>query len=260
MTIDAYGNEVPDDQYNWGDDSTYTGDESGWGWNGPGQGTDGYMDSGFDWSGVLNGATNFVKNNQGLLTQLYNSFFKPNSPNGQNPQGGQQQGGMSPANGLLGSLLGYLGSGAQASTYRSAWDSILNADPWNRETGKYQGLLYDAATRGIGDTAYGRSIADQVARQSSAKGYNMSGNMLHDIAQGLNQGTTNYMQALTPLAMGRAPDTRGLAPLAGGLAQTQAGQYNSIGQGVGASGSALSDFMKNWNSGPSSNPMNGVFL
>jgi hypothetical protein len=130
--------------------------------------------------------------------------------------------------------LGMLASKDIQSMYQDMFNKSLNADPWNSQMGRYQQPLYDAATQGIGNTAYGQSIANQASRSSAAKGYNMSGNMLHDVAQGLNSGTAQYIGALSPLAMGRAPDQRGTAGIAQGLGNAMGGYYNSLGYGLKA--------------------------
>lgn len=195
------------------------------------------------WNGDFGDAsTNFgasTSDSSGWLSQLFNSapqllsqfggglinMLKQNTGNNtQRTVGGD----------LGGALTGFLGAGAQKQTYQDAWNQMLKADPFNAQTPKYQDMLQNILTNGIGDTPYGKNIASSVARQDAAKGYNMSGNMLHDIAGGLNTGTMNMAQALTPLAMGRAPDTRGLAPLATGMANAQGQQYSSAGYGLGS--------------------------
>lgn len=134
---------------------------------------------------------------------------------------------------LLSSVLpSLLASRGNQQTWDQAWNDTLNADPWRAEQGKYMPLLLDTAQHGIGDTAYGHSIADSVARQNAAKGYNMSGNMLTDIAKSLDSGTNARIQALSPLAMGRAPDTRGLAQIASGRATAGDDQWATIGAGL----------------------------
>jgi hypothetical protein len=130
--------------------------------------------------------------------------------------------------------LGVAGSQATQNTLQGMFQQSLNADPWNSQMSRYQEPLYQAATQGIGNTAYGQSIANQASRSSAAKGYNMSGNMLHDVAQGLNSGTNQYIGALSPLAMGRAPDQRGVAGIAQAMGQATGGMYNSLGYGLGS--------------------------
>ena len=171
----------------------------------------------------------------GQIGDLINQLT--NGESGGTPTNQQQQNGQYnlPWQFLLGSILPMMmaGRGNEAS-WNQAWNDTLNSDPWRAEQGKYMPLLLDAAQHGIGNTDYGRSIASSVARQDSAKGYNMSGNMATDIAGSLNNGTAQYMQALSPLAMGRAPDTRGLANIAQGRAQANDQQWGAIMSGLGS--------------------------
>lgn len=128
--------------------------------------------------------------------------------------------------------LGVGGEMARQKSLQNTMSQVLNADQWNSEAPKYRQPLYDAATQGIGNTAYGRSLADASARKMSSMGYNMSGNQMNDVAQSLNAGTTQYIGALSPLAMGRAPDTRALAPLGLGMAESQGNLYNALNYGA----------------------------
>lgn len=133
---------------------------------------------------------------------------------------------------VIGSLLGYRAARDQQQTMRDLMQMSINSDQWRGQQGRYNEPLYQAATQGIGNTAYGQSIAQQTAATDAAKGYNMSGNMLHDIAQGLNSGTMNYINAVGPLAMGRQPDTRNLGTLGMGLSGAIGTQANALGSGI----------------------------
>ena len=188
-----------------------------------------------DWGGT----SSFGLDNVGSFLKKYGGNLLGFLSGGKD--GGPATGKPSNAMNLLGSGIAYKGAGAMKDDYMKAWENMLSADKWNSQSERYWEPMYEAATKGIGNTAYGRSIADATARQSSAKGYNMSGNMLHEIAQGLNSGTTNYLQAMAPMAMGRAPDTRGLAPIATGVAQSTGKQYGALGSGVASGAGVLGD-------------------
>lgn len=137
-----------------------------------------------------------------------------------------------PTQAVLGSLVEMLGQNSVNDTLKGMFNDMKTADPWNSQMGRYQQPLYDAATQGIGNTAYGQSVADASARKMASMGYNGSGNQAIDIAKSLNSATPGYMQALTPLAMGRAPNLSGAAGLGLGMGQAQQGLYNSIGYGL----------------------------
>jgi hypothetical protein len=143
----------------------------------------------------------------------------------------QPQSGL-PYGALASMLVQMLGSQDVKNTLKGMFDQTMAADPWNSQMGKYQQPLFDAATKGIGDTEYGHSIASSIARQNAARGYNMSGNMATDIARGLNSGTADYIRAMTPLAMGRAPDTSSAGQLGLGMGLAQSGLYNALGMGL----------------------------
>jgi hypothetical protein len=158
--------------------------------------------------------------------------------------GGTVAGAMPWAN-LAGTVLEYMGSREAGKTAEDLMRQQMESDQWRPQQGRYFEPLYQAATQGIGNTPYGQSIADATARKSSAMGYNMSGNQLSDIAQGLNTGSMDYVRALTPLATGRgesqAPGQ--FAPALMGAAQAP----------YGIAGYGLDQIIKNWPSGGSGN-------
>lgn len=153
-----------------------------------------------------------------------------NTAGGLAPQGGYQF----PYADVLGSVLGLAASQQQGNTLKDVMQMSIDSDLWRPQQSKYFDPLYQAATQGIGNTAYGQSIADSTSRKMAAQGYNMSGNQMHEVAQGLNSGTAQYMGAVGPLAMGKQTDTRPLATLGAGLAGAQGNQYNALGAGLGS--------------------------
>ena len=152
--------------------------------------------------------------------------------------GAKTAAGAMPWGNLAGSVLEYMGQGKAGDTAQDLMRMQIESDQWRPQQGRYFEPLYEAATKGIGDTAYGRSLAEQTARQSSAQGYNMSGNMLTDIAKSLNTGTTDYMRALTPLATGRG-ESAAPGQFAPSIMNAQQGQYGAVGYGLG-------EIMRNW--------------
>lgn len=144
------------------------------------------------------------------------------------PGGGSYQ---FPYKNIAGAVLEYMGQRQAGKSAESLLQQAINSDQWRGQQPRYFEPLYQAATKGIGDTPYGRSIAESTGRTASAQGYNMSGNMLADIAKSLNLGTTDYMRALTPLATGRgeSPAFSTFGPQISGAKQ---GQYGAVGYGL----------------------------
>ena len=128
--------------------------------------------------------------------------------------------------------VGLYGANQAKGNAQDLMNQVIASDQWRGQQPRYFEPLYNAATKGIGDTAYGRSLAEATARQDSAKGYNMSGNMLTDIAKSLNTGSMDYVRALTPLATGRGET----GAASGALGSSYLGAQN---QGVNAMGSIL---------------------
>jgi hypothetical protein len=137
----------------------------------------------------------------------------------------------------LSGLLGYMGSQQQQNSLQQTMQQAINSDQWRSQQGRYNEPLYQAATQGIGNTAYGQSIADATARKSAAMGYNMSGNQMHDVAQGLNKGSIDYINAVRPMAMGNGGLGSTIAQL--GIAGANAQQ-----QGMGALGQTFGNIMQ----------------
>lgn len=142
-------------------------------------------------------------------------------------QGGYQF----PWQNVLGAALEAYGQGKAGDQAKDLMNQMINSDQWRPQQPRYFDPLYQAATQGVGNTEYGKSIADATARSSAAKGYNMSGNMLHDIAKGLNTSSMDYVRTLTPLATGRGESQ---APAAFGNQQinAQQGQMGALGYGL----------------------------
>jgi hypothetical protein len=133
---------------------------------------------------------------------------------------------------VVGSLASMYGANQQAKTTREMMQKAIDSDLWRGEQPKYFQPAYDAATKGIGNTAYGQSIADSTARKSASMGYNMSGNQMHDVAQGLNRGTVDYMNAIQPYATGRPGASGAIASMTPGLTGAQNSLYGAGGYGL----------------------------
>jgi hypothetical protein len=155
--------------------------------------------------------------------------------------GAGQVAGAMPWGNLAGAVLEYMGSQKAGQTAENLMQQQMESDQWRGQQGRYFEPLYEAATRGIGDTDYGRSIAESTARKMASQGYDMSGNMPMEIAKSLQGGTTDYLRAVGPLAMGRgesqAPGQ--FAPAMMGAAQAP----------YGIAGYGLDQIIKNWPSG-----------
>ena len=145
-----------------------------------------------------------------------------------------------PFSNLINSLLGAYTSSQQAGQYGDLMNTLSNLDQWKTQAPNYYAPLQAAATQGIGNTDYGKSIIDQTMRADAARGYNASGNFITDAAKALNTGTTDYIRALTPLAMGNNP-----YGAATSLAATGTGQIAQNNQTFGNLGSALNQFITN---------------
>lgn len=134
---------------------------------------------------------------------------------------------------LLGAGIGAWGSQQAAGDQRQLIQDIINSDLWRSQQPRYFEPLHQAATQGIGNTAYGQSIADATARKMASMGYNLSGNQMHEVAQGLNRGTVDYINAVQPLATGRPANTQAMAQVGQGAINSQQQAYGNIGYGLG---------------------------
>ena len=172
------------------------------------------------WDSITNGIGNFTNSVEGGLSSLFGNATGNSSYH-------------FPFANLAGGLLGMLGSNQTENTLKGLFNQTLNADPWNSQMGRYQPLLYSAASQGIGNTPYGQSIMDSTARKMASMGYMNSGNMAPAIAQALNNGTTTYMNSVAPLAMGRMPNTIGAGYLGNAIGNMSAAKYNAAGYGLG---------------------------
>ncbi len=121
----------------------------------------------------------------------------------------------------------------QGKTAKDLQQQMMDSDQWRTQQPRYFEPIFDAATKGIGETAYGQSIANAAARKSASMGYNLSPNQTMEIARGLNTGSMDAVRAMTPLATGRGESqsfgTFGPAQIA---AQNQ--QLGAIGYGLGS--------------------------
>lgn len=134
----------------------------------------------------------------------------------------------------LGAGLGVFGSMQNNSSNADLMNQIMNSDMWRSQQPRYFQPLYDAATKGVGNTAYGQSIADASARKMAAMGYNMSGNQMHEIAQGLNGASMDYVKSVGPLAMGRAMDTGAMANVGMNQQKNNSDMLGNVGYGLGS--------------------------
>ncbi len=223
--VDQYGNDTG--QYA---NSTFQGGNTMEGYNG-------YQPS------LLDQFKNYYKQYQqgkgtyGELMGLYNKLRGGSGGggggggNGQNqtqPNGNYQ----TPWGDLLGGLVGAYGANKNMNLQKDLMQQVINSDLWRGQQGRYNEPLYNAATQGIGNTAYGKSITDQTGRALSARGYNMSGNEMTDTAQALNKGTLDYVNAIGPLATGRAPNQGALAGMSQGISGAQNQLYGNLGYGI----------------------------
>ncbi len=138
-----------------------------------------------------------------------------------------------PLSNLIGAGMGAYSSKQQMDTLKEMQQKAIDSDLWRGQQPKYFQPAFDAATKGIGNTPYGQSIASDTARKMSSMGYNMSGNQMHEIAQGLNRGTTDYMRAIQPYATGRAPSGDG-SSYASGVAGAQGNMNQYLTAGLGS--------------------------
>jgi hypothetical protein len=137
-----------------------------------------------------------------------------------------------PYQNIAGAVLSYLGSKEQGDTAQDLLNQQINSDQWRPQQSRYFEPLYDAATKGIGDTAYGQSIADATARKTASMGMNLSGNQAHEIAQGLHGGTMDYIRSVTPLATGRG-ESGAYGNFGNSIINSSGSGYDAIGYGIG---------------------------
>lgn len=146
----------------------------------------------------------------------------------------QQNGGYQfPWKDVIGSVLEGYGANQQANTLERLMDKAIGSDMWRSQAPRYYEPLYEATTKGIGGTAYGDAITNKTLASLASRGYNTSGNVAPDVARALNAGTTDYVRAVTPLAMGRGESNAATA-LAPGVANAQNGVWGALGYGLGS--------------------------
>lgn len=64
----------------------------------------------------------------------------------------------------------------------------------------WDALAKNVGSYGIGGTAYGDAIANNVSRTQAAQGYDLSGNMLHELAGGLNDASLDAIRTFDTAA------------------------------------------------------------
>lgn len=147
-------------------------------------------------------------------------------------QQGQTGGYSFPWGNVIGALLEYMNQGDVLKAQKELMQQAIDSDLWRPQQPRYFEPLYDAVTKGIGNTAYGQSIAEATDRFGASKGYGSSSNMLQEIARGLNQGTNQYVSAIAPLAMGRGGQGSTMAQFAPGITGAMQGQSGALGAGL----------------------------
>ena len=152
--------------------------------------------------------------------------------------GAKKVAGAMPWGNLAGSVLEYMGQKKSGQTAQNLMQQQIESDPWRAEQSRYFEPLYQAATQGIGNTPYGQSLAETTARKMASEGYDMSGNMPMEIAKSLQGGTTDYLRAVGPLAMGRG-ESQAPGQFAPSILGAQQGQYGAAGYGLG-------EILRNW--------------
>lgn len=145
---------------------------------------------------------------------------------------GTGTGGGAPGMDIFSAMLGFLGNKNYANTLQQMQQKAIDSDLWRGEQPKYFPLAYDAASKGIGNTAYGQSIADASARKMASMGYNLSGNQMTDLGQSLNSGTVNYLNAIQPFATGRPGPAGVIAQTGGDIANANRNQIGAVGYGL----------------------------
>jgi len=133
----------------------------------------------------------------------------------------QQNTGL-PFGNVIGGLIGAYGANKAAGQSGDLMNTLINSDLFRSQQPKYFDPLYNAATGGLGNTAYGKSLLDTIMKKDAARGITHSGNFTSDALSALNSGTVDYMNALRPLAMGNSPYTIGST--LGGIGQQQIAQ------------------------------------
>lgn len=91
----------------------------------------------------------------------------------------------------------------QSELMRLMDKSIEYSDPFRSQRPRYFEPLYDAATKGIGGTPYGDSIANSTLRKLSSTGdagYDISGLGANTLAKNLNSASMDYVKNIAPLA------------------------------------------------------------
>lgn len=164
---------------------------------------------------------------QDLINQI---FGGGDGMSGVGGTGGLTQGNYQfPYANALGGLLEMYGRQQQTNTLQSMMQQAIDSDLWRGQQSRYFEPLNQAATQGLGNTAYGQSIANQAAAKQASMGYNMSGNQMHAVAQGLNKGTLDYINAVGPLATGRGGQANAIAGMGSQIANAQQGMYGAAG-------------------------------
>lgn len=148
-------------------------------------------------SSILKNIGNLLPNGAGTAGSLLAKLFIGS--------GGANSGSYSfPFADVLKGLLEYSGQkDYQSELLRLMDKSIEYSDPFRTQRPRYFEPLYDAATKGIGGTPYGDSIANSTLRKLSSTGdagYDISGLGANTLAKNLNSASMDYVKNLAPLA------------------------------------------------------------
>lgn len=186
--------------------------------------------AGGDWGMDLSGMENL---GDGGAMDMFGSQAYPGGGSGdifQNylPQGEYQI----PWGKVAGAGLSLFGSIQNQNMNSDLMNQIMNSDMWRSQQPRYFQPVYDAATKGVGNTAYGQSIAKDTAKTMAAMGYNMSGNQMGEVAQSLNKGSMDYVRTVGNLAMGRPADTGAIAQVGRQGQQNNNDMWGNVGYGL----------------------------
>ena len=133
---------------------------------------------------------------------------------------------------LLGAILEGVGNFSRSDDLRDLFKEARDSDLWRGQQPRYFDPLYAAATQGLGNTDYGRSIMEDAAEAAAPFGLNLSTNQVRGMGEALNRGTTDYIRALGPLAMGRPMDASIYTNLGSQMVNAGASPWGALGYGL----------------------------
>lgn len=170
---------------------------------GPGAGSAGTYPLGLGEVTAAPGAVDLTQEVLGPRTSDGGTYPSEGSTPGRSREFGDKPGYQFPWESLIGSGMELYGQRKDRKSQEEMMRRALESDPWRAQQSRYFEPTYEAATKGIGDTAYGDSILREVMSREAARGFSQSPRMLQEMARALNLGTTDYLRAVGPLASGR---------------------------------------------------------